>query len=788
MEYQARTRRVIVLYVLAAFAYLVFFLSMSMIQSLSGQYVSFIIGMFMIAMLLISILGVHEANYWIVGGSVSLIGFLAFLFLIDSADLLGGWTGFSRIANIIQTGMLLAMTIYAIGVFVEWRRRRTHYRLTQVTFETQEAFYIEYIKGNKTVQLTFSKNFIKHHHLPYSKLKMPEKQYFIYVHEDDWAKVVCFGENVDQKQALASKYRIRFPKMKSFSRIQIRGSFTLDDRHFCLAVDITESEERDEALAHMHYERSLMLDNMQIGILEQQMVLDSAGKLVDYRYLYINKSFESITGWRADDMINKSMRQFAPHLEQARLPIYEQLLNSTKTLEFETLLMPQNRWFKLIVYPVDQGRFVTLYHDIDVIKRANLRLEYQATHDDLTGLYNQLGLYRHIQSLQQVMTAITYFIDIRDFALINDYYGITIGESVLKEFAQIIQKTVRSQHVIARFTSDQFVIIITNPTVEELQSIPVELKRLLYYVMKLTATTVHVKSNIGYAMFPEDAANLETLISVASLAMQATTNNVHNEIMRYHPWMSDQLKTNINVANKLHQAIANQSIQVFFQHIVDADSKKIMYLESLARWYDEEDGWIPPEHFLNVAKESHLIDALDNYLLTNAITNFAKIVQLPLYANVDLALNLAPTTLMRDSAASELFQLVTNHGIKPSRIHIEVSEDTFIHNLEQCNHAIQTFRHRGFGIAIDDFGSKYSSLSILESVDYDMIKIDGAFVQTLDSLQTQEIIQMVVRIAALGKKDVIIEKVESEEQRQRLIKMGCRLQQGFLFHVPATIL
>lgn len=788
MEYQARTRRVIILYVLAALAYLIFFLSMSLIQSFSGQYVSFIIGMFIIAMLLIAVIGVNENNYWIIGGSGLLILLLIIIFLIDSSDFLGGWSSFARIANVMQTGMLLSMTVYGIGVFIEWRRRRTQYRLTQVTFETQEAFYIEYLKGNQTVQLSFSKNFVKRHHLPYNKLKMPVKQYFIYVHEDDWAKVVCFTENVDAKTALSSKYRIRFPKMKSFSRVQIRGSFTLDDRHFCLAVDITEIEERDEALAHMHYERSLMLDNMQIGILEQQMILDGNGKIVDYRYLYVNKAFETITGWHHDDMLQKTMRQFAPHLEQERLPVYEQLLNSTHPIEFETLLMPQNRWFKLIVYPIDQGRFVTLYHDIDEIKRANLLLEYQASHDELTGLYNQLGLYQMLATKNNVMTAIAYFIDIRDFALINDYYGIAIGENVLKELAGVLKGIVASQHLVARFTSDQFVVMVLNPTSEEIRTLPTEFKKVLYYVMKLSTTTVHVKSTIGYAVFPEDAPNLSTLVSVASLAMQASTSNVHNEIMRYHPWMSDQLKTNINVANKLHQAIASNEIQVFFQEIVDAKAQKVVYLESLARWFDADDGWIPPEQFLIIAKEAHLIDALDRYLLTTAIANFSKIVQKPEYIDVELALNLAPTTLMRDGSANELFQLVTSYGIRPNRIHIEVSEDTFIHNLDQCNLAIQTYRHRGFNIAIDDFGSKYSSLSILESVDYDMIKIDGAFVKTLDSLQTQEIIQMVIRIAKITNKAVIIEKVENVEQKERLIELGCILQQGYLYHVPNTIL
>ncbi len=787
MEYQARTRRIIALYVLAGIAYAIFFISMTFVQSLDSQLWIFILGVFLLAMLFLGILAVHENNLMLLGGSSTLFAFLIFFMLVDTMNWPGDWNSLLPFNGWIQTGLLVGISLYAAGVFIEWRRRRTQYRIMQVTFETQEAFYVEYVKSSQMVYLTFSKNYIKHYQLPYAKLKVPMKQYYMFVHEGDWNSVMCFEDALNRQQPLNSKYRVRFPRMRAFSKVQIRGSFDLDNRYFCLAVDITVEEAQNAAIENLHYERSLMLDNMQIGLIEQQMILNSDGHLIDYRYLYMNKAFEQITGWKSQDMLTKTMTEFSPQLSSERLPYYERFLSTSETIEFETLLQPQNRWFKLIAYPIGDQRFVTLYHDIDDIKRANLTLEYQASHDSLTDLLNQNGLYSTLATLTKIDQAVCYFIDIRDYSLINDYYGIETADRVLQHLANRLKTYTSMGHIVSRFASDQFVVIIQNADLPQLVKVTHDMQDMLYSVLQLDTTIVHVKSQIGIAHYPKDTGDLKNLITLASLAMQASMVSVHNEMLHYAPWMSAQLTRNIRVATKLHHAISNNLIHVHFQHIVDARSGQIMYLESLARWFDAEEGWIAPDQFLYVARESHLIDALDEYLIRQAITQFAKINQLPAYKDVHLAINLAPTTLMRETYAHELKRMVEAAGISPQTIHIEVSEDTFIHNLDLCNRAIQAFRSQGFGIAIDDFGSKYSSLSILESVDYDMIKIDGAFVTTLDSRSTQEIIQMVVRIAQLGHKDVVIEKVENNQQSNALIALNCHLQQGFHFHIPEAI-
>lgn len=788
MEYQARTRRIIALYFLAGLAYVAFFISTTLLQSLHDELFLFILGVFLLAMAVIGILALQENNLVLLAGSSILFLFLLFFIIIDTMQWPVRWSDLDPSINWIQTGMFIGATLYGLGIFLEWKRRRTQFRLTQVTFETQEAFYIEYVKSSEMVYLSFSKNFIRRHHLPYARLKIQMKQYFMFVHESDWTNVMCFEDALSNKALMTSKYRIRFPRMKSFARVQIQGSFALDNRYFCLAVDVTVSEQQNEAIAALNHQRALMLDNMQLGIIEQEMILNSEGHLIDYRYLYVNRAFESITGWTSQAMVSKTMLEFAPHLEKERLPYYQRLLINSSPIEFETLLFPQNRWFKLISYRIDDRRFVTLYHDIDEIKRANLALEYQALHDRLTDLLNTSGLYQVLSTENVIQRAVCFFIDIRDFTLINDYYGIEIGETVLTNLSTRLKKYQGEGHMVSRFASEQFVVIFKNPTLQQLVLATREMNDMLYSVLELEQATVHVKASIGYAHYPDDTTDLKELITLASLAMQATMSSVHNEMIRYAPWMSDQLSRNINVANKLHHAISNELIQIYFQHIVDARTGRVIYLESLARWKDEQEGWIPPDQFLHVARESHLIDALDEYLIEKAVRNFALVVQQPDYAHVHLAINLAPTTLMRETYAHELNRLVIQYGLHAESIHIEVSEDTFIHNLELCNKAIQAFRNYGFRIAIDDFGSKYSSLSILELVNYDMIKIDGAFVTTLDSPRTREIIQMVVRVAQMGHKDVVIEKVENADQSAQLIQLNCNFQQGFLFHVPHPLL
>jgi len=185
--------------------------------------------------------------------------------------------------------------------------------------------------------------------------------------------------------------------------------------------------------------------------------------------------------------------------------------------------------------------------------------------------------------------------------------------------------------------------------------------------------------------------------------------------------------------------------------------------------------------------ESNLIDYLEDYLVATAIKKFKLIKEQPKYQRSILALNLSPSVLLRDGFSSFIDNCLESNGLSSEDICIEITENTFVHNIDLCNYFIQMYKEKGFRIAIDDFGREYSSLAILDNIDYDIIKIDGTFIHNLNSDKNLAIIKMIIEIAQMAHKTIIAEGVETSRESQQMRDLQCYLQQGFFFHKPEKL-
>jgi len=278
--------------------------------------------------------------------------------------------------------------------------------------------------------------------------------------------------------------------------------------------------------------------------------------------------------------------------------------------------------------------------------------------------------------------------------------------------------------------------------------------------------------------------DLSKLVSMSSLAMKESKQENQFTIARYQRHMGDTLKQNIITASKLKGALERREIEVHFQKTIDTRTKSFGYLEELARWVDPELGYVSPLVLFSVAKEFNLLDQLEKYLIEEAIKNFIGIRNNPDYINTKLAINLAPSSFMDLTFLTFLNQVVDKCHLKHSDICVEVSESTFVNTLADCVFRINEYRKNGYIIALDDFGKDYSSLAILESVAFDIIKIDKLFIDKIFEKKNQEIVKMIQKIAELSNKEIIAEGVETNNQSTKLIELGCFIQQGYFFHRP----
>jgi len=298
---------------------------------------------------------------------------------------------------------------------------------------------------------------------------------------------------------------------------------------------------------------------------------------------------------------------------------------------------------------------------------------------------------------------------------------------------------------------------------------------------------IFISSSVGYALYPEDTDDFDKLISFADISMYESKLGHMDYCLRFTKDMFDAVNNKVGMANNLKIAIDKDEFDIYFQTIVNVKTQNIDYVESLMRWNSSK-GIIMPNDFIPIAEESGFMQSLDLLVIEKTLNLFSKLKYDSLYKRTKLSINVSPILLLRNNFPTMLNDLVKKYKLTTIEICVEVSENTFVNNIEQSSHQINMLREFGFSVALDDFGREYSSLSILDKVDFDIIKIDRLFIKNLDFKLNVEIIKMIIKIANLTNNLVIAEGVETEEQKTTLEKLGCHIMQGYLFSKPSKLL
>jgi EAL domain-containing protein (putative c-di-GMP-specific phosphodiesterase class I) len=272
------------------------------------------------------------------------------------------------------------------------------------------------------------------------------------------------------------------------------------------------------------------------------------------------------------------------------------------------------------------------------------------------------------------------------------------------------------------------------------------------------------------------------------MASKKAAKSDRNIMIKYHEDLRTTKAKELELAKSIKHAIDSDHMHVYFQKIMDTQNQKIHILEALARWMDPVLGYIPPDYFFRVAQEFNLIDYLEDYILEKAVRAFSKLIKQNELSDASLSLNVTPQVFLSHEQPEFIHELCERYFVPCERVIIEISENVFIHPMELIKQSIFEYKAFGFKIAIDDFGSEYSSLSILDQIDYDMIKIDGSFIKGLHLEQNQEIIKMVVKVAKNLSKRVVAECVETKEDADFLSNISCYLHQGYYYHKPEKMI
>lgn len=428
---------------------------------------------------------------------------------------------------------------------------------------------------------------------------------------------------------------------------------------------------------------------------------------------------------------------------------------------------------------------------VDITARRNQEktVREMARRDPLTGLLNRLAfqefLPKALASAQRNDRLVSVlYLDLDDFKALNDSLGHQAGDRLLRFFAEILESCTRESDFAARLGGDEFAIALNNLDSPSGASVVANniLER-LEEACVIDCKEVHVRTSIGISMFPTDTGDAEQLIKNADLALYRAKAASGGRFAFFDAHMLAEVERREELDKALNQAVEDEAFQLAYQPQVDLVTGKIVAVEALLRWRSGANDSRMPDAFLPAAEELGLIVPIGEWVLREACMQARKWRDSGL--DLRISVNLSAAQLEYPDFAGSVARILEDCGLPAASLTLEITESMVIRNAEEARKIVGEIRHLGVDIALDDFGTGYSSLSVLNGFPVDQLKIDRSFVEELDGQgQNASIVETILNLGRQLKKRVIAEGVETEDQLEVLMRLGCHEAQGFYFCRP----
>ncbi|TBR10722.1 MAG: EAL domain-containing protein [Lysobacter sp.] len=438
-------------------------------------------------------------------------------------------------------------------------------------------------------------------------------------------------------------------------------------------------------------------------------------------------------------------------------------------------------------------RTVELSQQIEERERIEQRLKHQVLHDSLTGLPNRAYLR------DQITRALAHrerdphyrfavlFMDLDRFKVINDSVGHLIGDGLLKEVAQRFSHCVRAgRDMVARLGGDEFAILMevdgTDGAIRMAQRVIDALRE----PVRVEGKEIFSGVSVGIAMGSPDYTSPEELLRDADIAMYRAKAAGRHRFEVFDEELNDEALHLLETEGELRRGLIRHEFLPFFQPIVRLADAGVVGYEALMRWNHPERGMLAPGLFLPLAEAIGCMEALDWQLFDRAMQVIPQLLEPGQYVN----LNFSPRHFRSSDLDLRFIALLEANSVQPSQVRIEVTEGALLENPEQVGRVFQRLRAHGVEVALDDFGTGYSSLSYLHRFQMHTLKIDRSFVGDLrreEEGSSTAVVRAILALSHSQRMEVVAEGIETEEQRQALIALGCNLGQGFFFARPCSL-
>jgi diguanylate cyclase (GGDEF)-like protein len=422
------------------------------------------------------------------------------------------------------------------------------------------------------------------------------------------------------------------------------------------------------------------------------------------------------------------------------------------------------------------------------MQQLNVQNELLANQDGLTKLANRRSFASYLDKKLSINTDghsfIVGLIDLDGFKPVNDIHGHAAGDRVLKEVSQRLSKVLDDDCMLARIGGDEFAVVIDHSASHsEINKLGKDINRVLGLPFVMRNGLVQISGCCGFAIYPDAGKTVDELMERADFALYKAKTKARGSSIIFSDEHERLISQKSKIELALNQSLKNNELSLHYQPIVDGKTGEIKGLEALARWYNPQLGHVSTAEFIAVAEKTGAITEITLCLFEKALCDL-KAWPDHLY----LSFNLSVHDVINNASLQQLKQLIDAHGISSHRIQFEITETTMMSDLDLCSGTTKNLQKQGFMIALDDFGSGYSSLSYIHKLAFNSLKIDRSFVENLlQDERSQGLVKTILELCSSFKVACIVEGVETVEQRDLLLTLGCKNMQGYYFYRPAPI-
>lgn len=547
-------------------------------------------------------------------------------------------------------------------------------------------------------------------------------------------------------------------------------------------IDIDARKRADSALRLA----GEVFDSSQLGIL----ICDADDRIID-----VNPAFESITGYRRDEVLGQrpSLLSSGRHAPAFFAQLWKQLDESGRwqgeiwNRRRDGSVYPQ--WLTITRVDDSQGQplhYIGQFVDTSDRKAIESRIEYLGAHDLLTGLPRRERLLDALAAelAGPAPSLMLMHVDIDRFRQINESLGYEAGDRLLRAVADRIGDGLPPEAWVSRISADEFLVLVAVIDAADAEGRASALQRRLCQPIEIAGQELVLGISLGYALGPRDAGSAAELAAAAERALIAAQQAGRNTIQAYSPVLHGHSLEALTLESQLRQALNRGEFFVVYQAQVDLRSGQLAGYEALVRWRHPTRGLVSPAEFIPLAESTGLIVPLGEFVLREACAATLRLRQRGLPA-VPVSVNVSALQFRREDFESTVASALADSGLPAELLELELTESVLMDQAESALQRLDRLRGRGLKLAIDDFGTGFSSLAYLGRLKPDRLKIDQSFVRGMSqSATSQGVVKAILALAAEFELATVAEGVESQEEAAVLRALGCDVGQGYLFARP----